>query len=408
MSKMTIEDVAVKDRRVLMRVDFNVPVKDGRVANDKRIRAALPTIEYILAKGGKLILMSHLGRPKGQPRPEMSLRPCADALAAYLKKPVAFVETCIGTQAQEQVDRLKPGQVLLLENLRFHGAETSNDTTFAENLAALGQVYVNDAFGTAHRAHASTVGVTRFLQPAVAGFLMMKELAYLGDLLQAPERPFTAILGGAKISGKIDVIQNLLPKVDRLLIGGGMAFTFLNARGWPVGRSLLEEDKIELAKELLAVSDGKIVLPVDCMTAENYDLGAGSVGQLACVAADAIPEGTAGLDIGPATLAVFREALIGAKTIVWNGPMGVFEIEATAKGTFDIARLMAQLTDKGAVTVIGGGDSAAAAEKAGVAERISHISTGGGACLEFLEGKVLPGVAALSEKLTESNINVKA
>ena len=398
MPKMSIKDVQMKDRRVLMRVDFNVPLKDGRVTNDKRIRAALPTIDHILGQGGKLILMSHLGRPKGQPRPEMSLKPCADALAEHLKKPVAFSGTCIGEQAREQVERLKPGQVLLLENLRFHQAETQNDAAFAGELAALGQVYVNDAFGTAHRAHASTVGVTEFLQPAVAGFLMMKELAYLGDLLRAPQRPFTAILGGAKISGKIDVIQNLLPKVDRLLIGGGMAFTFLKARGWSVGRSLLEEDKIELAKELLSASSGRIILPVDCMTAESFDLSSGTTGPLSCSAADAIPENTAGLDIGPATLAAFKEDLSGAKTIVWNGPMGIFEIEATAKGTFDIARLLAQLTDEGAVTVIGGGDSAAAAEKAGVAERISHISTGGGACLEFLEGKVLPGVAALSDK----------
>jgi phosphoglycerate kinase len=398
MPKMTIEDVLMKDRRVLMRVDFNVPVKDGRVANDKRIRAVLPTIEYILARGGKVVLMSHLGRPKGQPHPEMSLKPCADALAAHLKKPVDFSEDCIGEQAMEHVERLKPGQVLLLENLRFHEAETRNDASFAEQLAALGEVYVTDAFGTAHRAHASTVGVTQFLQPAVAGFLMMKELAYLGDLLQAPRRPFTAILGGAKISGKIDVIQNLLPKVDRLLIGGGMAFTFLRARGLSVGHSLVEEDKIELAKELLAASQGKIILPMDCMTAETYDLKSGSAGPLVCTAVDAIPADAAGLDIGPATLAAFSDSLVDAGTIVWNGPMGIFEIEATARGTFDIARLMARLTEKGTVTVIGGGDSAAAAEKAGVAEGISHISTGGGACLEFLEGRVLPGVAALSDK----------
>jgi phosphoglycerate kinase len=400
MPKMTIEDIEMKDRRVLMRVDFNVPLRDGRVANDNRIRAALPTIEYILSKGGKLILISHLGRPKGQRRPEMSLEPCAEALAGHLKQPVAFFEECIGAQAMAQVERLMPRQVLLLENLRFHAAETSNDAAFAESLASLGQVYVNDAFGTAHRAHASTVGVTGFLRPAVAGFLMMKELAYLGDLLQAPKRPFTAILGGAKISGKIDVIQNLLPKVDRLLIGGGMAFTFIKAQGWPVGRSLLEEDKIELAKELLAASGEKIMLPVDCMVAENYDLNAARSGPLTCVTVDAIPETASGLDIGPATLAAFREALIDAQTVVWNGPMGVFEIEATAKGTFDLARLLAQLTDKGAVTIVGGGDSAAAAEKSGIAEHISHISTGGGACLEFLEGRVLPGVAALSDKLT--------
>ncbi len=398
MPKMTVEDIPVRDQRVLMRVDFNVPVKDGRVTNDKRIRAALPTIRFILEKGGKLILMSHLGRPKGQHRPEMSLKPCAEVLSGYLKQPVAFVEDCIGDKALEQAGRLMPGQVMLLENLRFHAAETQNEETFAKALASLGQVYVNDAFGTAHRAHASTEGVTRFLQPAVAGYLMMKELAYFGDLLQAPQKPFVAILGGAKISGKIDVIQNLLSKVNRLLIGGGMAFTFLKAQGLPVGRSLLEEDKIALAKSLLASAGGKIILPVDCMVSESFDPGAGLAGDLNCVAADAIPDETAGLDIGPATIEAFKGALEDAKTVVWNGPMGVFEIETTARGTFDIARLLAQLTDQGTVTVIGGGDSAAAAEKAGVAARISHISTGGGASLEFLEGKVLPGVAVLSDK----------
>jgi phosphoglycerate kinase len=398
MGKMTVEDISVKDKRVLMRVDFNVPVKDGRVTSDKRIRAALPTIRYIIAKGGKLILMSHLGRPKGQVRAEMSLKPCVDVLAGHLGRPVAFVEACVGERARSAVGRLEAGQVLLLENLRFHSAETENDAVFAEALAALGQVYVNDAFGTAHRAHASTEGVTRFLKPAVAGYLMMKELQYLGDLLQSPGRPFAAILGGAKISGKIDVIQHLLPKVDRLLIGGGMAFTFLKAQGISVGRSLLEEDKIELAGKLLSAAGSKIMLPVDCMAGDKFDLAGGSAGPLTCVPVDAIPDLAAGLDIGPATIAAFRSALADARTVVWNGPMGVFEIDATATGTFDIARMLAQLTDQGAVTVIGGGDSAAAAEKAGVADHISHISTGGGASLEFLEGRILPGVAALSDK----------
>jgi phosphoglycerate kinase len=296
------------------------------------------------------------------------------------------------------VSRLQSGQVLLLENLRFHSAETQNDEDFARALAGLGQVYVNDAFGSAHRAHASTEGVARLLRPAVAGLLMMKELQYLGDLLQTPRRPFVAILGGAKISGKIDVIQHLLPKVDRLLIGGGMAYTFLKAQGFEVGRSLLEEDRIAMAKELLAGAGGKILLPVDCMGGEDFDLEHGSVGPLTCLPVDAIPENTAGLDIGPETITAFTTALSGAQTIVWTGPMGVFEIAATAMGTFEIARVLARLTDQGARTVIGGGDSAAAAEKAGVAGHITHISTGGGASLEFLEGKVLPGVAVLSDK----------
>ncbi len=398
MHKKTVEDISVQGQQVLMRVDFNVPVKEGQVANDKRIRAALPTIRYILEQGGKLILMSHLGRPKGERRPEMSLEPCVSVLARHLGRPVAFADDCIGAAAQKAVSQLAPGEVLLLENLRFHAAETQNEPGFAEQLAVLGQVYVNDAFGTAHRAHASTEGVTHFIQPAVAGFLMMKELDYLGGALRSPKKPFVAILGGAKISGKIDVIQNLLPKVDRLLIGGGMAYTFLYAKGLGIGRSLLEEDKVALAKKLLQTAGEKIILPVDSMVSDDFDLGAGNIETMQTVDADAIADNSAGLDIGPASISRFEAALAGAQTVVWNGPMGVFEIEASARGTFDIARLLAQLTDQGAVTIIGGGDSAAAAEKAGVADRISHISTGGGASLEFLEGKVLPGVAALSDR----------
>ncbi|MGD9368128.1 MAG: phosphoglycerate kinase [Desulfobacteraceae bacterium] len=398
MAKMTVEDVSFQDKRVLMRVDFNVPIKNGQVSNDKRIRAAVPTIRYILDKGGRLILMSHLGRPKGKPNPDMSLKPCAAVLSNLLGQSVAFANDCVGASAGAAVEQLGAGQVLLLENLRFHDAETRNDASFASTLASLGEVYVNDAFGTAHRAHASTEGVTRFIQPAVAGFLIMKELDYLGDLMQAPQKPFAAILGGAKISGKIDVIQQLLPKVDHLLIGGGMAYTFLHAQGLSVGRSLLETDRVEMAGTLLQSANGKIILPVDCMASSDFDLGAGRAGELKALDVNAIPAEAAGLDIGPETISIFKSVLAGAQTIVWNGPMGVFEIKETATGTFEIAKLLADLTDRGAKTVIGGGDSAAAAEKAGVAERISHISTGGGASLEFLEGKTMPGIASLSDR----------
>jgi phosphoglycerate kinase len=398
MAKLTVSDLDVKGRRVLMRVDFNVPLEKGQVANDKRLRAAMPTIRYILERGGQLILISHLGRPKGKRVPELSLQPCAGALEALLGQPVTFADDCIGPLAEAAVQALSDGQVLLLENLRFHKAETDNDETFSRALAGLADLYVNDAFGTAHRAHASTAGVTQFLQPCAMGFLIEKEIAYLGDALEQPKRPFVAILGGAKISGKIDVIDALLPKVDRLIIGGGMAYTFFKAKGLTIGNSLVEEDKLDLARSLMEKGEDKLVLPVDCLCSDQFDFDARTVGTLTTTAVDAISAGSLGLDIGPASISTFAKILAGAGTIVWNGPMGVFEIDATAGGTDAVARAMADATQRGASTVIGGGDSAAAVEKAGLADRMTHISTGGGASLEFLEGKVLPGVAALTDR----------
>ncbi|MBT8331702.1 MAG: phosphoglycerate kinase [Deltaproteobacteria bacterium] len=398
MDKLTVEDLDLKGKRVLMRVDFNVPLERGRVVNDKRIRAALPTINTITNHRGKLILMSHLGRPKGQRVPEMSLEPCVTVLNALLGRKTKFVDDCIGTDVNSAVESLGEGEILLLQNLRYYQQETENDPDFAAQLAKLGDVYVNDAFGTAHRAHASTEGVTHYIDQCAAGYLLMKEIAYLGGALQNPDKPFVAILGGAKISGKIDIISNLLPRVDNIIIGGGMAYTFFKAQGKEIGKSLLEEDKIELARGLLAQGGDKLILPDDCMVSDTFDFETRQVGALTEVAADAIPADNYGLDIGPQSVEKFRSVITAAKTIVWNGPMGVFEIEATAKGTFAIARSLAEATANGATTIIGGGDSASAVDRARVTDKVSHVSTGGGASLEFMEGKVLPGVAALTDK----------
>ncbi|MBW2430199.1 MAG: phosphoglycerate kinase [Deltaproteobacteria bacterium] len=398
MKKLTVEDLELQGMRALMRVDFNVPLENGKVANDKRIRAAFPTIKYIVEKGGKLILMSHLGRPNGQRVLEMSLKPCVAVLSELLGKEVAFVDDCVGATVDSAVDKLENGDLLLLENLRYYKEETANDPIFAEKLAKSGDLYVNDAFGTAHRAHASTEGVTHFFDQCAAGYLMMKELDYLDNVIENPARPYVAILGGAKISGKIDVITNLLPKVDKVIIGGGMAYTFFKALGLEIGKSLLEADKVSYAKEILAQAGDKIVLPVDCQVTDFFDFDARQIGELKQVGTDAIPADWEGLDIGSKSIDKFRSVLSDARTVVWNGPMGVFEIPQTAIGTYAIADILADVTAGGAITVIGGGDSASAVDKAGMADKVSHVSTGGGASLEFMEGKTLPGVAALTDK----------
>jgi phosphoglycerate kinase len=391
MDKKTVRDVDVKGKRVLVRVDFNVPLKDGAVADDRRIRAALPTIQYLLDQGGAVVLMSHLGRPKGEPKPEFRMDPVADRLSQLLGKRVTKLDDCVGPEVESVVEAMKPGDVILLENTRFKPGETKNDLALAEGLAVLGEVYVNDAFGSAHRAHASTAGVAQHL-PAVAGFLMEKELNYLGSALANPERPFLAILGGAKISDKIGVIQNLLSQVDSLLIGGGMANTFFKAQGLSVGDSLVEDEALDAARELLDSAGDRLVLPVDCVVADRFDADADAK----VVPVDQVSDGWRILDIGPASVAHFSNRLAAAKTVVWNGPMGVFEFPRFAEGTFAVARALAGLKD--ATTIIGGGDSAAAVEGSGLADKMSHISTGGGASLEFLEGKELPGVAALMDK----------
>ena len=392
MNKKTVKDVDVKGKRALVRVDFNVPMENGRVTDDRRIRAALPTIQYLLDQGASVVLMSHLGRPKGEPDPKFQLDAAGVRLAELLGRPVKKLDDCVGADVEAVVQAMQPGDVTLLENTRFYAEEKKNDAGFAAQLASLGEVYVNDAFGSAHRAHASTAGVTDSLRPAAAGFLLEKELNYLGGALANPKQPFIAIMGGAKISDKISVIENLLNQVDSLLIGGGMANTFFVAQGHSVGTSLVEEAAIETAKSLLAEHAERLVLPVDCVIAPEFKADADSK----VVPVDEVPDGWMILDIGPATIAHFANRLAAAKTVVWNGPMGVFEFPKFAEGTFAVAKALAGLEN--AITIIGGGDSAAAAEQSGLADKMSHISTGGGASLEFLEGKVLPGVAALDDK----------
>jgi len=391
-SPRTIEDLDLRGKKALIRVDFNVPIKNGAIQEDTRIKASLPTIRYALEQGATVILMSHLGRPKGKPNLEFTLKPVAEHLSKLLGTPVRFAEDCIGPAAQAAIDTAGPGGVVLLENLRFHAEEEKNDAGFAQALASLGDVYINDAFGSAHRAHASTAGIVSHVKASAAGLLMADEIAHLGKVLEAPDRPFVAILGGAKVSDKLEVIENLIPRVDALLIGGAMAYTFLKARGVPVGKSLVEAELLDTARDVgkRAKERGlRLELPVDHVVAPKLEAGAPA--ETLKVGDEAIGE-RMGLDIGPDTIATYREVLAGARTVIWNGPMGVFEIDAFARGTIEVAKAVA---DVNGTTVIGGGDSIAAVVKAGVADRITHISTGGGASLEFLGGRTLPGVEAL-------------
>ncbi len=392
---LTLDDIDFSGKTVLMRVDFNVPLQNGAVSDDTRIRRALPSIEKILSSGGRLVLMSHLGRPKGQRQEKFSLKPAAARLSELVGKNVPLAPDCIGAETEKMVAALNNGELLLLENLRFHAGETANDPDFAKALAAHGEIYVNDAFGAAHRAHASTVGVTQYIDTCAAGYLMAAELQALGKLISDAEKPYVAILGGAKISDKIEVIRNLLPRVTHILIGGAMAYTLLRSKGIAVGTSLVEEEKLDVAAEALksAAEQGvSLLVPEDHVVAAEFDSDSGEITEGA-----AIPEDRMGLDIGPKTVQTYGELIAGARTIFWNGPMGVFENPAFAKGTLEIARAVAEATDNGAFSVVGGGDSVSALKKSGMTDRISHVSTGGGASLEFMSGKELPGVAALQQ-----------
>ncbi len=397
MKKLTIDQLALKGRRVLLRVDFNVPLNDSlQITDDTRIRESLPTIRKILADGGRAVIMSHLGRPKGKKNPAMSLKPCARRLSEMLGKEVRMAEDCIGEAVERQTLALEDGQALLLENLRFYADEEANDASFAQKLALLGDLYVNDAFGTAHRAHASTEGVTRFFKQNAAGYLMQKEIDYLGRKLEQPARPFVAVLGGAKVSGKIDVIENLMKKVDAILIGGGMAYTFVKVMGHEIGKSLFESERADMARSLLSKarsSNVRVLLPSDTLVARELD----SRSECKSVPMNAIPPDWLGVDIGPATAETFHKEITAAKTIVWNGPMGVFEMEPFAAGTRAVAEALVAATKNGAVTIVGGGDSAAAITAWGLERQVSHVSTGGGASLEFLEGRELPGLTALTD-----------
>jgi len=397
MDKMTLEGVQVEGKKVLMRVDFNVPIKDGEIGDDNRMVQALPSINHVTENGGKLILMSHLGRPGGEFDESLSLKPVAEHLRTLVDTNVYFAEDCIGEKAKTIIDQAEDGEIVLLENVRFHKGEKANDEEFCKQLAKHGDLFCNDAFGSSHRAHSSVAGVTRFLQPAVSGYLLEKEIKYLNDSINNPNRPFVAILGGAKVSDKIGVIENLLDKVDSILIGGGMTYTFYKAKGLPIGDSLVEDDKVDLAKELMQKADEKgvnFVLPVDSVAAKEFKNDA----EHKVVDEDGIEDGWMGVDIGPQTAISFGNIIKNAKTVVWNGPMGIFEMANYADGTNAVAKALAESTKLGGTTIIGGGDSASAIKQAGLEEAVSHVSTGGGASLMFLEGKELPGVAALTDR----------